>query len=106
MSRQLYASMGQPMRHLYECGALAVLCGAAEREGPSQAARWWHLGRGAVLVAPVSKARRSDCPTCRASYRARLRHRRAGSLRAAARQTECEDVARRLLAQAARLEAL
>jgi hypothetical protein len=86
------------MRHLYESGSPVVLCGAAA----------WRTGAGRHGKAPVhvSKARRSDCPECRSIYRARLRHRRAGSLRAAARSTEFEDVARRLSAEAARLEAL
>lgn len=78
------------MRHLHMTGEAGhPLCGTYYRE-----------------TVHHSKARRTDCQTCREIYRAEVRRRRAESYRATAQRTEFDAVAKRLLAEADRLDPL
>lgn len=79
----------KPPRHLYDATNGLPLCG-----GPSS-----------ERAVHPSKARKDDCPRCRLMYRAEVKARRASSLRASARQTEFDATARRLLAEADKLDA-
>jgi hypothetical protein len=76
-----------PRRHLYEAGALRTLCGRGVRD--REGGGWWFgahgpdfpTGESCVADAVhVSKARRVDCPMCRAIYRDSIKAARAGRL--------------------------